>query len=54
MGKIPDVDRTLIFNTINQCSNRFTEYELNQIHEIALKLSEIYKSLIAREDNWQH
>jgi hypothetical protein len=51
MATISDVDRTMISNTINQNSNRFTAYELEQIHEIALKLYEIYKALIAREDN---
>ena len=40
-----------MLNTVNQMSNRFTDYELMQIHEIALKLQEIYKSLIARIDN---
>lgn len=51
MARISDTDRTMIFNTINQNSNRFTEYELKQIHEIALNLYEIYKSLIARLDS---
>ncbi len=51
MSRIPDTDRTMISNTINQNSNRFTAVELEQIHEIALKLHEIYKALIAREDN---
>jgi hypothetical protein len=51
MATIPNTDRTMIFNTINQSSNRFTEFELKQIHEIALRLFEIYKGLIAREEN---
>lgn len=51
MGRISDKDRTMIFNTINQNSSRFTEQELEQIHGIALKLYEIYKALIARIDN---
>jgi|GEM_PF-3769898 hypothetical protein len=46
-----DSDRDMIFNTINQSSNLFTEHELEQIHEIALKLHEIYKALIARLDS---
>lgn len=53
MTTIPDTDRDMIFNTINQCSSPFTENELNQIHEIALKLHEIYKSILARIDNSQ-
>ena len=51
MSTIQDVDRTIVFNVINQNSNRFTEYELDQIHEIALKLYEIYQALISRDDN---
>jgi hypothetical protein len=51
MAKISDLDRTMIFDTINQNSDRFTEYEVIQIHEVALKLYEIYKALIARIDN---
>jgi hypothetical protein len=51
MATISDIDRSTIFNTINQMSNRFTEYEIKQIHEIALKLGEIYKALLARLDN---
>ena len=51
MATIHDTDRTIIFNTINQNSNLFTEYELIQIHEIALKLYEIYNALLARVDN---
>ena len=47
MARIPDTDRSMMLNTVNQMSNRFTDYELMQIHEIALKLQEIYKSLIA-------
>jgi hypothetical protein len=54
MAKIPDTDREMIFNTINQCSGPFTENELNQIHEAALKLHEIYKALLARIDNSRH
>ncbi len=41
----------MIFDTVNQMSNRFTDYELMQIHEIALKLQVIYKALIARINN---
>ena len=54
MATIPDTDRDMIFNTINQCSSPFTENELKQIHEIALKLHEIYKALLARIDNHWH
>jgi hypothetical protein len=54
MAKIPDTDRDMIFNTINQCSSSFTENELNQIHEVALKLYEIHKALLARIDNSRH
>ena len=51
MANIPDTDRSMIFNTINQMSNRFTEYELQQIHEIVVRLEEIFNALIARIDN---
>jgi hypothetical protein len=54
MATISDVDRTMIFNTTNQNSNLFTEYEVIQIHEIALKLYEIYNALLARIDNSRH
>jgi len=54
MAKIPDTDRDMIFNTINQCSSPFTENELNQIHEVALELHEIYKALLARMDGSRH
>jgi hypothetical protein len=54
MVRISDTDRTLIFNTINQTSAVFTEYEAEQIHEFAFKLHEIYKALLARIDNSQH
>lgn len=50
MAKISDLDRSMIFNTINQNSDCFTEYEAEQIHEAALKLHEIYEALIARID----
>lgn len=53
MATIPDTDRDIILNTINQCSSPFTENELNQIHEIALKLHGIYNSILARIDNSQ-
>ena len=48
MAKISDTDRSMIFNTFNQNSNQFTENEIKQIHEMALKLNEIYNALIAR------
>jgi hypothetical protein len=51
MSRISDKDRAMIFNTINQNSSRFTESELEQIHEMALKLCAIYSALIDREDN---
>lgn len=51
MATIPDTDRSIIFDAINLCSNRFTENELEQIHEIALKLLAIKKALWARIDN---
>jgi len=51
MATISDIDRTMIFNAINQNSDRFKEYELKLIHKIALVLYEIHKALIAREDN---
>lgn len=54
MARISDTDRDMIFNTINQCSNSFSEYEIDQIHEIALKLYEIYKALLCRMDNSRH
>jgi hypothetical protein len=53
MAMIPDTDRDMIFNTINQCSSPFTENELSRIHKIALELHEIYKSILARIDNSQ-
>ena len=54
MATISDTDRDMIFNTINQNSSLFTEYELTQIHEVALKLYEIHKALLARIDNPRH
>lgn len=53
MARILDTDRNMVFNTINQNSNQFTENEINQIHEIALKLYAIYIALIVRIDNSQ-
>jgi hypothetical protein len=53
MERIPDKDRDMIFNTVNQSSKVFTENELQQIHEMALKLSEIYEALIARIEHSQ-
>ena len=49
-----DTDREMIFSIINQSANLFTEDELEQIHEVALKLHEIYKALLARIDNSRH
>lgn len=51
MAIISDIDRTMILNTINQNSNRFTDYESRLIHKIALLLHEMHIALIAREDN---
>jgi hypothetical protein len=51
MPIIADRDRTMIFNTINLNSSRFTEREVERIHEMALELDQIRKSIIDREDN---
>ena len=53
MAEIPDSDRDRIFNTINLNSNKFTEQEIEQIHEIAVMLDEIRQSIINREDIWE-
>lgn len=42
MARIPNIDRKLIFNTVNQDSHLFTKYEVKQIHEVAFKLYEIH------------
>jgi len=52
MAKISDSDRDRIFNTINLSSNKFTEQEIEQIHEIAVMLDEIRQRIINREDIW--
>lgn len=51
MARISDRDRSMIFNCVDMNSDQFTEHEIEQIHEIALKLDEIRKTIWTREDN---
>jgi hypothetical protein len=51
MTRILNTDWNIFSNTEKTISDRFTEYEVKRIHEIAIELNEIIKAAIAREDN---
>jgi hypothetical protein len=53
MARISDMDWNIFSNAEKTVSNRFTEYEVKRIHEMAVELNEILKAVIAREDNSQ-
>lgn len=49
MAEIPSVDWTIFLNAAKTVSDRFTESELKEIHEMALKLDQIVNAVLARE-----
>jgi hypothetical protein len=51
MAGIPDIDRNVFSNIEKTISDRFTEDELNKIHEMAVKLKQILNAVITREDS---
>ena len=52
MGRISDIDRTKILNTINLCS-LLTTKELELIHKIAEAMDCVWEAVKAREDSFQ-
>lgn len=53
MARISDTDWNIFSNTEKTISDRFTEYEVKRIHELAIELKEILSAAMAREDNSQ-
>jgi hypothetical protein len=51
MPRLQDTDWNIFSNAEKTVSDRFTEYEVIRIHEIATELNEILKAAIAREGN---
>jgi len=51
MPRIYSTDWTIFSNAEKTISDRFTEYEVQRIHELAIELNEILRAVIAREDN---
>lgn len=49
MGEMPNIDWNIFLNAAKTISDRFTERELKEIHEIAGRLDEILKAVTARE-----
>jgi hypothetical protein len=51
MARIFNTDWNIFSNAEKTISDRFTEYEVKRIHEIAIELNEIMKAAIVREDS---
>jgi hypothetical protein len=49
MAELPNIDWNIFLNAAKTISDRFTESELKEVHEIALRLDEILKAVTARE-----
>jgi hypothetical protein len=49
MGEMPNIDWNIFLTAAKTVSDRFTESELREIHEIALRLDKILKTMNTRE-----
>ena len=49
MAEMPNIDWTVFLNAAKTVSDRFTKSELIEIHEMAVKLDQILKAVVARE-----
>ena len=49
MGEMPNIDWNIFLNAAKTISDRFTEPELKEVHEIAQRLDKILKALAERE-----
>jgi hypothetical protein len=50
MARITDKDKDVFSNAEKTISDRFTEYEVKRIHEMALELNAILDSMKSRYD----
>jgi len=53
MPRISDKDWSIFSNFAKTQSERFTESEVNRIHEMAVELNVLLNAVIARESNPQ-
>jgi hypothetical protein len=51
MVRMSNTDWTIFSNAEKTITDRFTEYEVKRIHELAIELNEILRAVMAREDN---
>ena len=49
MAEMPNIDWTIFLNAAKTVSDRFTDSELTEIHEMAIRLDQIIKEVEARE-----
>jgi hypothetical protein len=49
MAEMPNIDWNIFLNAAKTVSDRFTDSELKEIHEMALRLDQILKAVTDRE-----
>ncbi len=49
MGELPNIDWNIFLNAAKTISDNFTEAELKEVHELALRLDRVLKTVAARE-----
>jgi hypothetical protein len=54
MAEMPNIDWNIFLNAAKTITDRFTEKELVEIHDLALRLDEIMKAVAAREPEHAH
>ena len=54
MAEMPNIDWNIFLNAAKTVTDRFTENELVEIHELATKLDQIMKAVAAREPEPAH
>jgi hypothetical protein len=54
MAELPNIDWNIFLNAAKTISDSFTESELKEVHEIALRLDKILKTVAEREPKPVH
>ena len=54
MAEMPNIDWNIFLNAAKTITDRFTEKELVEIHELALRLDQIMKAVASREPEHAH
>lgn len=54
MAEMPNIDWNIFLNAAKTITDRFTENELVEIHQLAIRLDEIMKAVAAREPEHAH